>query len=121
DTKMSAAGQLLLRDHQRLEELMDGLLEDVHRGDWSVCQTTWTRFERQLIQHLEAEETFLLPTFEREYPDETTALRAQHANIRRLLADMGVRVELHTLREEHVRRFIESLQAHAAREEELLY
>jgi len=118
---LSATGQLLLRDHQRMDELMERLLDDIHRGEWSVCQSTWSTFERQLLQHFEAEETFLLPALDAESPEETAALRTEHANVRRLLADMGVRIELHTLREEHVRRFIEMLKAHAAREEALLY
>ena len=99
-----AAGQLLLSDHQRLDELFARLLDDVHCGDWTVCQATWSRFERELLQHLESEETFLLPRFEREYPE-----------------DMGIQVELHALREQHARHFVESLRGHAAREELLLY
>jgi hemerythrin superfamily protein len=118
---MSATGQLLLSDHQRLDALFVRLLDDVHCGDWTVCQGTWSRFERQLLQHLETEETFLLPIFGHEYPEETAELRNEHANIRCLLADMGVRLELHSVREQHVQRFIESLQGHAAREEALLY
>jgi len=116
-----AAGQLLLSDHQRLDELFARLLDDVHCGDWTVCQATWNRFERELLQHLESEETFLLPRFEREYPEETAVLRVEHESIRRLLADMGIQVELHALREQHARHFVESLRGHAAREELLLY
>jgi hypothetical protein len=118
---MSATGQLLLSDHQRLDELFARLLDDVHCGDWTVCQATWSRFERELLQPLEAEETFLLPMFEREYPEETTVLRADHTSIRRLLADLGIQVELHALREQNARYFVESLRGHAAREELLLY
>jgi hemerythrin superfamily protein len=118
---VSSTGQRLLSDHQRLDSLFDRLLKDVRRGDWATCQATWARFERELLEHLEAEETFLLPTFESEHPDETATLRREHANIRRLLADMGVKLELHAEREQNVRRFVESLQSHAAREEALLY
>ena len=118
---MSATGQLLLSDHQRLDKLFQRLLDDVHCGDWTVCQATWSSFERQLLEHLETEDKYLLPIFERDYPNETAGLQQQHVSIRRLLADLGVRIELHVLREQHVRHFIEFLQAHAAREETLLY
>jgi hypothetical protein len=118
---ISATGQLLLSDHQRLDELFARLLDDVHCGDWNVCQATWSRFERELLEHLETEETLLLPKFEGEYPKETALLRDEHASIRRLLADMGIQVELHALREQAARHFIESLRGHAAREELLLY
>jgi hemerythrin superfamily protein len=118
---MSATGRLLLSDHERLDKLFAQLLDDVHCGEWSVCQTTWSCFERELLEHLDAEEKHLLPIFEREYPDETSALREEHTNIRLLLADLGVKFELHAVREPLARRFIEFLQAHAAREEALLY
>ena len=62
---MSATGRLLLADHQHLDELFQRLLDDVHAGDWATCQTTWSRFEKQLLEHLQTEEAFLLPTFER--------------------------------------------------------
>jgi len=118
---MSATGQLLLSDHQRLDALFQRLLDDVRCGDWTVCQATWNGFERQLLGHLETEEQYLLPIFEREYPNETAALEQQHQSIRSLLADLGVRIELHALREQHVRHFIDFLKTHAAREEMLLY
>jgi hemerythrin superfamily protein len=118
---MSATGRLLLSDHQRLDKLFEQLRDDVHRGDWTVCQRTWGRFERELLDHLEGEERHLLPIFEREYPDETESLREEHANIRLLLANLGVQLELHALREQHARHFIELLQEHASREEALLY
>ena len=118
---LSATGQLLLSDHQRLDGLFEQLRDDFNRGDWTSCQATWSGFERQLLAHFEAEETFLLPIFERTYPDETAALREEHVNIRRLLVDLGVKLELHALREQQARLFIGFLQAHAAREEVLLY
>jgi hypothetical protein len=59
--------------------------------------------------------------FEREYPEETAGLREEHVRIRRLLADLGIQVELHALREQPARHFVESLRGHAGREELLLY
>jgi hypothetical protein len=118
---LSATGQLLLSDHRDLDELFEQLLDDVHRGDWTSCQATWSRFERRLLAHFETEETFLLPIFERQYPDETASLREEHINIRRLVADLGVQFELHALREQQARHLVEMLQVHAVREEVLLY
>jgi hemerythrin superfamily protein len=118
---MSGTGQLLLSDHQHLDKLFERLLDDVHCGDWTICQGTWSRFERRLLEHIEMEETYLLPIFECEYPEKTADLRKEHASIRCMLADMGVALELHSVREQDVQRFIESLQGHAAREEALLY
>lgn len=118
---MSSTGQKLLSDHKRLDALFERLLEDVRSGDWAVCQTTWSKFETDLLAHLEIEESLIFPSFERENPSETAALRGEHAIIRGLLADMSVRLELHAERELSVRTFVDALRAHAAREEELFY
>lgn len=118
---LSATGQLLLDQHKRMEALIERLRHDIHCGDWGLCQATWNQFERYLVDHLETEERYLLPIFEREHAEDSAALREDHANIRGLLADIGIRLELHTVREQHFRRFIELLKKHAAREEALLY
>jgi hemerythrin superfamily protein len=117
----NSIGRHLLADHQRLDALFDRLLNVVHAGDWAASHATWSRFEQDLLNHIDAEEVFLLPTFERVDPRETAGLRQEHATIRYLLADMGVRLELHAVKEENVQRLVDSLRAHAAREEALLY
>jgi Hemerythrin HHE cation binding domain len=114
-------GERLLADHQHLDTLFSQLLADMHAGEWRICQRTWSRFERELLDHMAAEEALVLPSFERVNPSETVGLREDHATIRSLLADLGVRLELHAVKEEHVRHLIESLRSHAAREDALLY
>lgn len=121
-THMTASiGERLLVDHQHLEALFSQLLTDMHAGEWSVCQGTWSRFERELLEHMAAEEALVLPSFERVNPEETARLREEHTLVRSLLTDLGVRLELHAVKEEHVEHFIESLRSHAAREDALLY
>ena len=114
-------GARLLADHQHFDALFSQLLADMHAGEWSTCQSTWSHFERELLDHMAAEEALVLPSFELVNPAETVQLREEHATVRRLLADLGVRIELHAVKEEHVKRLIESLRAHAAREDALLY
>jgi hypothetical protein len=114
-------GQHLLADHRALDKLFDALLKDIREGDPRVCQESWGRFERALLDHIDAEEVFLLPSFERIDAAETAALRQEHATLRHLLADMGVRLELHALKEENVKRLVVALRTHAAREDALLY
>jgi hemerythrin superfamily protein len=111
----------LVADHRALDTLFDALLNDIHGGDSRVCQASWGRFEQALLSHIDAEEVFLLPSFEQVDPRETAALRQEHATLRHLLADMGVRLELHAVKEEHVKRLVVALRTHAAREEALLY
>jgi hypothetical protein len=117
----SSIGARLLADHQRFDVLFSQLLADMHAGDWRVCQSTWSRFERELLAHMAAEEALVLPSFELVNPAETVRLREEHATVRRRLADLGVGIELHAVKEEHVQRLVESLRSHAAREDALLY
>ena len=111
----------LVADHRALDALFETLLDDIHGGDSRVCQASWGRFERALLNHIDAEEVFLLPSFDRVDPVETAALRQEHATLRHLLADMGVRLELHAVKEENVKRLVVAIRTHAAREEGLLY
>ncbi len=120
-TNGSNIGHRLAAHHRELDALFDKLLLDMHGGDSATCQATWSRFERALLDHIEAEEVFLLPSFDGVHGREATIIRQEHAEIRHLLADMGVRLELHAVREEHVEKLIEALRKHAEREERLLY
>jgi hypothetical protein len=113
--------EALVADHRRLDELFERLLDEVHLGDTALADATWTELERDLSGHLEAEERWILPALERAAPGLTAAIRADHAVIRRDLAELGVELELHTLREETAARFIAFLRAHARGEEEVLY
>ncbi len=119
--KISSPGDRLLSDHRALDVLFDMLLRDIKGGDPATCQATWSRFEQALLNHIDAEEVFLLPSFDRMDPSEVAGIRQEHATLRHLLADMGVRLELHVVREEHVRRLIDMLRRHAHREEAILY
>jgi hemerythrin superfamily protein len=119
-TKSSLAEQLL-SDHRELDTLFDALLLDIQGGDPPRCQATWARFELALLNHIDAEEIYLLPSFDRVDPLEAAGIRQEHATLRRLLAEMGVRLELHAVKEENVRRLIDTLRKHARREEVVLY
>lgn len=121
-TKMtSSIGSRLLADHRHLNALFSQLLDDMHAGEWPICQETWSHFERELLDHIDAEERFVLPSFQRVNPSETAKLQDEHATVRSLLVDIGVGLELHTVKEEHVQRLVELLRSHAAREDALLY
>jgi hemerythrin superfamily protein len=120
-TDTSALRHELIADHIALDRLFDRLLRDMSGGDAATCQTSWAEFETALLDHLEAEEVFLLPAFDRIDKNEANGIRQDHATIRHLLAEMGVRLELHAVKKEHVERLIDSLRRHASREEAALY
>jgi hypothetical protein len=114
-------GQRLISDHRALDSLFDALLLDMQGGDPTRCQASWARFEQALLNHIDGEEVFLLPSFDRVDPSEAAAVRQEHATLRHLLADMGVRLELHAVKEDSVKRLIDGIRKHARREEETLY
>ncbi len=111
----------LQEDHRKLDQLFEELLNFIHVGDTGAADTTWTRFEKELLGHLEAEEQWLLPVFEREDPKEATWIREEHEQIRADLAELGLGLEIHALREDVVERFVGRLRTHATREQQKLY
>jgi len=111
----------LHQDHERLDALFEELLNRVHVDDREGAQACWSRFERALLGHLEAEEQSMLPVFDREDKREADAIREEHEKIRALVAELGAGLEIHVVREETVERFVRFLREHAAREEKRLY
>jgi len=97
------------------------LAEDARAPVPGALQATWTRFEGKLIRHMEAEEQLLLPLLEASDAAEVARIRGEHARIRDSLTELGVAVELHTVRESHIRDLIALLAAHAKHEDAALY
>jgi hypothetical protein len=114
-------GQRLISDHRALDSLFETLLLDMEGGDPVSGQLSWARFEQALLNHIDAEEIFLLPSFDAVDRSEAIRIRQEHATLRHLLADMGVRLELHAVKEENVKHLIDAIRQHARREEEILY
>lgn len=112
---------LLARDHRRVQALLDGLLDDFEEDDRADLRDSWKRFEEGLSAHLAAEESYLLPQFARVEPEEAARLAADHDAFRARLAELGVGVDLHSVRLATVRELADALEAHARREDELFY
>ena len=81
----------------------------------------WARFERQLLAHLTLEENDLIPALMAVNRAAAQGLLNEHAHIRSRLAELGAAVDLHIVRLDVAREFIEELRAHAKHEDELLY
>jgi hypothetical protein len=113
--------ETLRADHRRFDTLFEALLDSVHRNDAEAAQAAWTQLDHGLASHLEAEEAYMLPLFDRFDPAEAAAIRGEHGKIREQMAALGVLLDLHALREEKVTELVGFLQAHAAREEVKLY
>ena len=114
-------GELLRRDHARLDALFTELLDQFAEGNQRQMRAAWTDLDAGLTSHLDLEDRRILPLLAKVDPGEARALGAEHVRIRRLLAELGVGLDLHLVQLDRVREFIDLLRAHARREDQLLY
>ncbi len=108
-------------DHQRLEESFQTIVTAAGYQDPSEVHEAWQAFERQLLAHLDAEEAHVLPMFSKSQPKEAREILDVHARIRGRLVALAIDLDLHCLKLEQVKSFVDELRAHAAREELVLY
>lgn len=90
-------------------------------ADHAALCADWGAFERALRAHLELEERELFGPVQAIDAAAVEQARADHRRIREMLDELGLEVELHTVRKETIDRFLDLLRAHAAREDASLY
>ena len=112
---------LLMHDHERLDGQLQAILELGCIDDTPDLDRAWGAFEDGLLAHLDGEEMFLLPTLARDDPATATRIRDEHAELRSHVAEIGIGLELHNVREERLRVLAAQLRAHAKMEEAPLY
>jgi iron-sulfur cluster repair protein YtfE (RIC family) len=74
--------------HRRLDDLLDRVEIDVEVGDWSEARRRFSLFRQELEEHIRIEENLLFPSLEsagRPSTGPTVVMRAEHAEIGRLL------------------------------------
>ncbi len=108
-------------EHVRVEEGMRRLANAAEGADRVAMRAEWGSFERALRDHLELEERELFVPVEAIEPTAVEQARVDHRRIREMLDELGMQVDLHTVRKETIDGFIELLRAHAAREDAALY
>lgn len=108
----------LKRDHARIEGLHARLMDELDRERPNARSEMWRRLETAVLGHMRTEERYLLRRFGRAHRRDAARLRAQHAHLRRALADIGTDVDAHR---QGLERFIEELCVHARSEDRLLY
>ena len=118
---MTSVAVQLTKDHEELQALLHCLAQDAKAPLPGALQATWVSFETQLLRHMDAEERLLLPLLAASDAAEVARIRAEHARIRDLLNELGVAVELHTVREANISELIALLEAHAKHENAQLY
>ena len=115
------SGHILAQHHREIEEACLALLGACCAGDPCDLARRWAEIEHQLYDHMMAEEHFLFPAYQRDEPENAQDLRDDHAWLRELALEVGVAVELHTVRAGQIRAFVAALREHGAREEASLY
>ena len=119
---MTATEDLLLPEHHRaIEKVARDLVADTYAGDPLALVAQYRRFEQAVLEHLAAEETAILPAYEKHAPADAQAIRDDHAAIRDQLFRIAMEVELHLVRATTVNAMMEKLRVHAAREDAGLY
>jgi hypothetical protein len=111
----------LLAEHAELELLIEELQRAVDAGDCKALVEPWRNFESALAQHFANEETELLPAYAHRAPAEARAFEQAHTMIRKLVEDLGLRIELHSVRAEEIGALLDALRAHRLAEEVAFY
>jgi hemerythrin-like domain-containing protein len=111
----------LAREHEEIDQELQALASAGESGESANVQAAWDEFESRLLAHLELEERELFPLVESVHPQEVEALRREHEVIRRTVARLGVRSDLHTLPKATIDAFVKLLESHAEREDLTLY
>jgi hemerythrin-like domain-containing protein len=120
DIESSKLYTYMVESHRQLDTLYTRVLNAMETDAPNLC-SLWTEFDHRLSAHMEAEERFVLPTFARVDRIEALALIREHGDIRALMLELGVAVDLHELRFEKARDLVELLRSHSGREDNLLY
>ncbi len=110
-----------LADHRRLEALFDRLLAAIRSDDREQIASVWTEFDAGLGAHLEAEEKYLIPELARASAHDAQTILAENDQIRARLAELGTQVDLHMVRLDSARQFVQELRDHALHEDRMLY
>ena len=118
---MNQVGRHLAEDHREIEALLKRLAEDAQAPECAALHCTWCELESRLLGHMAAEEHYLLPLIEASHPTDAARTFAEHNQIRHQVSELGVAIELHSVRQPAIDQLIRTLQAHAQYEDETLY
>ncbi len=116
----------LTDDHRRCDRLLAGLERATDEGDWERVQHETSEFRAAMEHHFRFEEEVLFPPLEGRMPmasGPTGVMRAEHAQMRRMLDELGAAVADRSM--DDCLGVLETLhlvtQQHNAKEEGILY
>lgn len=100
---------------------MDQLLAAFAADDREEMARIWNEFDAGLNAHLEVEERYLIPALLRVSGRDARTIIQEHQHIRTRLGELGAALDLHIVRLDTARAFVDELRAHAAHEDAILY
>ena len=118
---MSKLREQLLHEHEWLDQALNDLACAAEAAEPPGLLRAWSELEEGLVQHLDFEERELFPLVAPFHAEGVEALRREHDHIRKLVTDLGLRAELHTLRKDAADDLVETLRRHAEHEDRTLY
>jgi hemerythrin-like domain-containing protein len=111
----------LEKQHAWLETTLNALVSASEGKSPTDVAPAWAEFEHGLMGHLDFEEDELFPLVEPFHAEGVQRLRQEHARIRKLVSELGVAVDLHTLHRSEVDALAETLRRHAEHEDRTLH
>lgn len=121
DRAQSSLHARLMLDHDQLDAFLDRLIAAFRSGDRGEAADAYEELEWRLREHFAYEEKTLFDEFARVDPEETAALRREHADLVERIEALGVGVDLHETRLAAIEELARRLKHHAARENTVLY
>ncbi|HEX7840304.1 MAG TPA: hemerythrin domain-containing protein [Kofleriaceae bacterium] len=121
ETSKPSIGQILDQHHREIEDACLAILGAGFADQPRDLVKCWADIEHQLADHMAAEEHLVIPAYQRVDPENAQELRDQHARLRAQAFEIGVAIQLHTIRCEQLQQFVAELRAHARNEEASLY
>jgi hypothetical protein len=110
-----------LADHRRVEDALTRVVVALEACDRERATAEWSGFEREIISHLDAEDTHLIPALLAARPRDAQSLLHEHRHVRRRVVELAGALRNGTLRSEVMRGFVDELSAHVRRETTTLY
>src|ERR1044071_2138265 len=107
--KDSTLHAYMMRSHEDLRAQVTRLLTAMQANAGADVTALWNELEHKLLDHMEAEERFVLPAFAHVDQGEATALLREHGLIRENLLELGVAVDLHYIRYERSQEIMDLL------------
>ncbi len=118
------AAEHLRQDHLAFRDRFVDICGRARSGDWRDLDDVWGGFAASLRDHLAFEERELFGAYAERDADSrilVDRLRAEHDEIRRTLDELGIQIQLKSIRATTIDAFVEVMQRHAAIENAHLY